>query len=45
MAITRRKVIKEQVFKDKEPIKKKSTIDWEEEQRLQQFIVKIIQNM
>jgi len=35
MAITRKKVTKEQVFKDRKPIKKKSTIDWEEEQRLQ----------
>jgi len=31
MAITRKKVIKEQVFKDRKLIKKKSTIDWEEE--------------
>jgi hypothetical protein len=31
MAITRSKIIKEQVFKDKEPIKKKSTTNWEEE--------------
>jgi len=34
MAITRSKVIEEQVFKDKEPIKKKSTTYWEEEKRL-----------
>ncbi len=31
MAITRSKVTKEQVFKDRKPIKKKSTIDLEEE--------------
>jgi hypothetical protein len=35
MAITRSKVIEKQVFKDKEPIKKKSFDDWEEEQILQ----------
>jgi hypothetical protein len=34
MAITRSKVIEEHVFKDKKLIKKKSVIDWEEEQRL-----------
>jgi hypothetical protein len=42
MAITKSKVAKEQVFKDKEPIKKKSTINWEEEQKLQQYFVKTI---
>jgi hypothetical protein len=42
MAITRSKVIKEHVFKDRELIKKKSVVDWEEEQRLQQSFVKII---
>jgi hypothetical protein len=31
MAITKRKVIEEQVFKDKEPIKKKIVVTWEEE--------------
>jgi hypothetical protein len=31
MANTKNKVI---MFKDKEPIKKKSTVDWEEEQKL-----------
>jgi hypothetical protein len=31
MAITKRKVNEEQVFKDKEPIKKKFAIGWEEE--------------
>ncbi len=31
MAITKRKVIENQVFKDKEPIKKKFAIGWEEE--------------
>jgi len=35
MAITRSKVTKEHVFKDKEPIKKKSVVDWEEEHRPQ----------
>jgi hypothetical protein len=30
------------VFKDKEPIKKKFVVDWEEEQRLQQSFVKTI---
>ncbi len=45
MAITRSKVTKEQVFKDIEPIKKKSTIDLEEEQRLQHCCIKIIQEM
>jgi hypothetical protein len=45
MAITKSKVTKEQVLRDKEPIKKKFAIDWEEEQRLQQSFVKIIQEM
>jgi hypothetical protein len=31
MAITDKKVIEEQVFKDKEPIKKKFVVGWEEE--------------
>ncbi len=35
MAITKNKVTKKQVFKDRELIKKKYVIDWEEEQRLQ----------
>jgi hypothetical protein len=34
MVITKSKVIIEHVFKDKKPIKKKSAINWEEEQRL-----------
>jgi hypothetical protein len=34
MAITRSKVTKEHVLKDREPIKKKYTTNWEEEQRL-----------
>jgi hypothetical protein len=34
MAITRNKVTKEHVFKDREPIKKKFTADWEEKQKL-----------
>jgi hypothetical protein len=31
IAITKRKVIKKQLFKDKEPIKKKFVVGWEEE--------------
>jgi hypothetical protein len=31
MAITRSKVIEKHVFKDREPIKKKFVVDWEEE--------------
>ncbi len=31
VAITRSKVIGEQVLKDKKPIKNKSVVDWEEE--------------
>jgi hypothetical protein len=31
MAITRSKVIKKHVFKEKKPIKKNSIVDWEEE--------------
>jgi len=31
MVITKKKVIEDQVFKDKEPIKKKFAIGWEEE--------------
>jgi hypothetical protein len=42
MAITRTKVTEEQVFKDRELIKKKSINDWEKEQRLQQSLVKTI---
>jgi hypothetical protein len=34
VAITKSKVTKEHVFKDKEPINKKFAIDWKEEQRL-----------
>jgi hypothetical protein len=45
MAITKSKVTKEQVFKDKEPIKKKFVVDWEVERRLQQSFVKTIQEM
>jgi hypothetical protein len=33
------------VFKDREAIKKKYVVDWAEEQRLQQFFVKTIQEM
>jgi len=31
MAITKRKAIEEQIFKDKKPIKKKIVVAWEEE--------------
>ncbi len=31
MAITRSKIIEEQVFKDKEPIKNKFVVDWGKE--------------
>jgi hypothetical protein len=34
MAITKSNVTEKQMFKDRKPIKKKSTGDWEEEQRL-----------
>jgi hypothetical protein len=34
MAITKSKVTEEGVFKNREPIKKKFIVDWEEEQRL-----------
>jgi len=39
MAITKSKVIEEQVFKDKELIKKKFVANWEEEQKLQQYFI------
>jgi hypothetical protein len=42
MAITRSKVTKEQVFKDRKPIKKKFVASWEKEQRINQFFVKTI---
>jgi hypothetical protein len=42
MAITKSNVIEEQVFKDKEPIKKKFVFNWEEEQKLHQYFFKII---
>ncbi len=45
MAITKSKVTKEQVFKDRKPIKKKPIVDWEKEQRLKQYFVKTIQDM
>jgi hypothetical protein len=46
MGITKCKVAKEHVFKDREPIKKKFVVDiWEEERRLQRSFVKIIQEM
>jgi hypothetical protein len=35
MAITKSKVTEEQLFEDKQPIKKKFAFDWEEEQSLQ----------
>jgi hypothetical protein len=42
MAITMSKLTRKYVFKDKEPIKKKFVVDWEEEQKLQQSFVKTI---
>ncbi len=45
MAITKSKVIEEQLFKDRKPIKKKSIADWEKEQKLQQSFVKTIQEI
>jgi hypothetical protein len=45
MAITRNKVIEEQMLKDIKPIKKNSIVDWEAEQKLQQSFVKIIHEM
>ncbi len=35
MDITRKKVTEKQMFQDKKPINKKSTANWEEEQKLQ----------
>ncbi len=43
--LTRSKITKEQVFKDKKPIKKKFVADWEKEQKLQQLFVKTIHEM
>jgi hypothetical protein len=34
MAIIKNKVTEEQVFKDREPIKKKFVVDWKEKHRL-----------
>ncbi len=45
MAITKSKVIEENVFKDIKPIKKKSITNWEKEQILQQSFIKTIQEM
>jgi hypothetical protein len=45
MAINGSKVIKEHVFKDREPIMKKFVVEWEKEQRLYQSFVKTIQEM
>jgi hypothetical protein len=42
MAITRSKVTKKHVLKDRKSIKKKFTANWEEEQRLQQSFIKTI---
>jgi hypothetical protein len=39
------RLLKKQVFKDRKPINKKSIVDWEEEQRLQQSFVKTIHEM
>jgi hypothetical protein len=44
-AITKSKVTKEQVFKDKEPIKNFFVVDWEEEQKVQQYFIKTIHEM
>jgi hypothetical protein len=45
MAITKNKVIKKHVFKDRELIKKKSVANWEKEYKLQQCFIKTIQKM
>jgi hypothetical protein len=45
MAITRSKIIEEQMFKDREPIQKKFATNWEDEHRLQQSFIKTIQEM
>ncbi len=45
MANIKSKITEKKMFKDREPIKKKSIADWEEEQRLQQSFVKTIQEM
>jgi hypothetical protein len=42
---TRSKVVEEHVFKDKEPRKAKSVVDWEKEERLKQSMVKTIQQI
>jgi len=42
MAITKSKVTKKHVFKDKELIKKKFAANWEKKQRLQQSFINII---
>jgi hypothetical protein len=39
----RSKVTKEQVFKDREPRKKKGDVEWEKEERLKKSMVEIIQ--
>jgi hypothetical protein len=40
---TRIKVTKEHVFKDREPRKAKSVVNWEKEERLKKSMVEIIQ--
>ncbi len=42
---TRSNVIEEQVFKDKEPRKGRSVIDWEKEEQLKKSMVEIIQQI
>jgi hypothetical protein len=42
---TRSKAIEEQVFKDKEPRKAKSVVDWEKEKHLKRSMVEIIQHI
>jgi hypothetical protein len=41
MAITRSKVTKEHVFKDRDPIKKKFVVDWEKEQDYNNLLSKL----
>ncbi len=45
MAIAKKKVIEQQVFKDKKPIKNFFVVGQEDKQKLQQYFVKTIQEM
>jgi hypothetical protein len=45
MAITKSKVIEEQMFKYREPIKKKFATHWKEKHKLHESFVKTIQDM